>query len=77
MHTERMRVVKRRYNNYQYFEVNIQEAMQEDEDQHDSNSDCDSCTDTKIQILVGRLRHDATSDDDTSDGSYVDGVYEQ
>ena len=61
---------------HQCFEDNIQEAMQEDEDQHD-DSDSDSGTDTEMSILVGRLRHDASRDDDTSNGSYVDGGNEQ
>ena len=41
----------------------------------DSNSDCD--TDTKMPILVGGNRNDASSDDDTSDGFYVDSANEQ
>ena len=60
---------------HQCFEDDIQEAMQEDKDQHDdSNSDRD--TDTEMPILVAQYHHDASSDDDTSDGSYVDGVHE-
>ena len=56
---------------HQCFEANIQEAIQEDKDQHD-DSVSDSGTDTEMQmpVLVGRLCHDASSDDDTSDGSY-------
>ena len=59
------------------FEGDIQEAMQEDEDQHeDSNSDRDCDTDTEMPILVARYRHDASSDDDTSNGSHVDSANE-
>ena len=62
------------------FEDDIQEAMKEDKDQkddspHDRDSGTD--TDTEMPILVGRVRHDVSSNDDTSDGSYVVGEYEQ
>ena len=54
---------------YQCFEDDIQEAMQEEADKH-NDSDRDCGTDTEMPVLVGWRRHDASSNDDTSNESY-------
>ena len=54
---------------YQCFEDDIKEAMQEEADQQD-HIDSDRGTDTETPVLVERQRHGASSNNDTSNASY-------
>ena len=51
--------------------------MQEIEDKQNSDSNFDSCTNTEMPIFICHLHYGASSNNNTSDGSYVDCVYEQ
>ena len=60
---------QQRSNDLQQFEDEVQEAGQEEASQQDDSNN-ESGTDTEIPLLVERHRHEASSDDSTSDGSY-------